>query len=868
MSAEIIHKGSGVQGNAPLATDLELQELGINYNANDPALYIKDSAGAIRRVGGKASTTAAGAVQLTTALNSTSELLAPTASALKNVNDDLQSFKNALTYTRRLYVNTAGNDLNGGTSQATALRTLKRALELSTPGTAILLQTGVYVETCPLIVPRNVGIFGDALRQVTVRPTEATKFDGIFLVDSGFYCFGVTFTGHQQGTSAGVFKTSWVLRFNAAANNLSIGASSFGAYVTRSPYMQNCTSLTARQDDGQGGSVSTGVTGGGLCVDGAECALNSPLRSMVVDSFTQVNLGGPGCLIKNDGFAQLVSFFSTFCEYHVRCETGGQASMSASTSNFGNFSLVADGVSPSPLFTATASGSAGGTVNAINLSAPRFGLEARPLPGLLMRVGSSFYTVTGSVPITNGYRVNFFPALSAAIPNGTTLDFVRRSQISTGGHNMEYVGAGTNYRALPENGGVPIPANEVVETNRGRVFFISFDQLGNLRVGRGFDVDGATGNVTISTENFNLAGLNFIGPFRRDGIFYGEQLREVSNNVDLLSSFNGIPDGNTVPTQNAVKTYVDNKFQVQLISGTNIRSITSNGATTSLLGSGTIDLKTLVSGVTTSSLIGTGNLTFKTINNESLIGTGNITIAAGSGGGTGTGGGGSTAFRQSVIVTPPESSAATLAVTYNSTASSYLISTDTNPDLTFVRGRTYTIGVTATGQPFYIKTIRSLGAGDAYSTGVTNNGAVSGNITFTVPANAPSTLFYQSQFTATAGGVINVVDEGQFKGMITLPKSGLLLRVTTSKPGWFRLYNTNDAANADLLRTRLIDPVAGSGVISEVITTTTNNPVTLSPSAVIANMEVTASNSYSYRFTNDGTSGSLTITLEYLSLES
>lgn len=651
MSAEIIHKGSGIQGNAPLPTDLDVQELAINYNANDPALYLKDSAGAIRRVGGKGSTSAAGAVQLTNALDSTSELLAPTAKAVKDVNDDLQAFKNALTYTKRLYVNTEGDDTADGDSPATALKTIRKAVELSSPGTAILVQAGVYVEQCPMIVPRQVGIFGDSLRQVTIKPTDDTKYEGFFQVDSGFYCFGCTFTGHQQGTDQGIYKTAWVVQFNATADNLALGAEDFGAYVTRSPYMQNCTSLTARQDDAPGGSVSTGVTGGGLMVDGAACATNSPLRSMVVDSFTQVNLGGPGCFIKNDGFAQLVSFFSTFCEYHVRCESGGQASISASTTNFGTYGLVADGYSTNPVFSGTSAGSTTNYVNIINISEPRFGYEARPLPGLLMQVGSEFYTVTGSVPLTDGqdgYRCNFFPALDEAIPQGTTINFVRRSQISTGGHNMEYVGAGTNYNALPENGGVPIPANETVETNKGRVFFISFDHLGNLRVGKGFDVDGATGNVTISTDQFNLAGLNFIGPFKRNGVFVGEQLQEISNDVNLISEATGTPDGNAVPTQYAVTQYLQTNYQDKLVSETNIKGLQSGEQIDSLLGSGTIQFRRLVNGELVYGLIGEEDVQFKTINGQQIIGAGDLTIVGGGGGG-----GEGTIYRNSASITTP-----------------------------------------------------------------------------------------------------------------------------------------------------------------------------------------------------------------------
>ena len=42
--------------------------------------------------------------------------------------------------------------------------------------------------------------------------------------------------------------------------------------------------------------------------------------------------------------------------------------------------------------------------------------------------------------------------------------------------------------------------------------------------------------------------------------------------------------------------------------------------------------------------------------------------------------------------------------------------------------------------------------------GVTNNGAATGTITFTVPSNAPDTLFYVCEFHASMTGQINIVD--------------------------------------------------------------------------------------------------------------
>jgi hypothetical protein len=52
--------------------------------------------------------------------------------------------------------------------------------------------------------------------------------------------------------------------------------------------------------------------------------------------------------------------------------------------------------------------------------------------------------------------------------------------------------------------------------------------------------------------------------------------------------------------------------------------------------------------------------------------------------------------------------------------------------------------------------VQSIGTASAYNNGVTGNGTESGTLTFVVPANAPSTLFYNCQFHASMTGTINI----------------------------------------------------------------------------------------------------------------
>ena len=89
----------------------------------------------------------------------------------------------------------------------------------------------------------------------------------------------------------------------------------------------------------------------------------------------------------------------------------------------------------------------------------------------------------------------------------------------------------------------------------------------------------------------------------------------------------------------------------------------------------------------------------------------------------------------------------------------YLIDFVSNPTLTLARGNTYVFNVDTQGAyPFWIKTAPTTGTGDAFSTGVTRNGAAQGLVTFEVPQSAPDTLYYISQTVSNMGGQINIVD--------------------------------------------------------------------------------------------------------------
>ena len=715
---------------------------------------------------------------------------------LEGVDFDAVGFRNPLV----IFLASDGNDSNNGHSYAEAVATVNKAVELanaiidsSPTGTRVLISVspGNYVLTTnPIRIRHHISIMGDSLRSVVFRPAPGREREGFFKVDDGFYCWGLTFRGHQADSE----KVGWVFQFDSEADNTARGATGLGAYITASPYCQNCSSITAEDDDGFAPSRSTGDTGGGFLIDREACAPNTPIASFVVDSFTQVNLDGIGCKVINDAYAQLVSFFGTFSRYHVLTETGGQVNFTGGTTDFGTFGLVANGYSKTPLyrakaqrnhygirrselaFTVTATttltrvahglvdgapvtvktatqlnlpaalepsttyyvvqkttdtiklaATVGGTPLTVNnattaitvvnqgelavycdrFTANRIGSASRPGNGVLMfpqlvfpRTGSlasnaatpgtvntveqsgevytavailgtspaivgkhdyvlnsgtvtvtrtgifidpegntittvpvaglntytfavtrcdydhltgitkfsaqnyipsaldkfyftgckficplSAYIVTSSEPInqfgavveeTNpqkvGYKVNVYNATNGGliypILDDADLDFRRFSYISAPAHVFEYVGAGTNYNALPENGGVPRQSNAYQEINGGRVFISWTNEKGDFGVSNRFLVDGTTGEVTFSANFFSLSGLNQIGPFSRNGGFStaGVVLKEVSDNRNMVSSL-GIPDANTVPTQAAVAEYLSETLASSLPNG-------------------------------------------------------------------------------------------------------------------------------------------------------------------------------------------------------------------------------------------------------------------------------------------------------------
>ena len=121
-----------------------------------------------------------------------------------------------------------------------------------------------------------------------------------------------------------------------------------------------------------------------------------------------------------------------------------------------------------------------------------------------------------------------------------------------------------------------------------------------------------------------------------------------------------------------------------------------------------------------------------------------------------------------------------------------------DPQIELQRGQKYVFrNNSGGGHPFQI---RVSNGGSAYSTGVTNNGAASGDIEFDVPFDAPNQLYYQCTNHSSMGGVILIGERAipardeTSQATLTADDAGKVVSTTTG--GWIVPTGVLDAGDA------------------------------------------------------------------------
>jgi len=281
---------------------------------------------------------------------------------------------------RTFYVTQDGSDANTGTSLSVPKATIGSALaaaEATGQSCAVIVHPGEYIVQPDTVVPTNCLLYGYDLRATKVRLPNGLEQNNMFQMSSGCKVRGLTFSGLQhespeaydsinEGLAAvedwDYFTVSGVLYRKVDGVSLLIDEYDYppkkgwafvfkpGAFITRSPYISDCSQLhDFTQDemtlpiDREAGNPLMPRGGGNLLADGSVLAPSSPLRSVVVDSFTAINPNGYGYLMTRNAFVQLVSVFTNWSRYGLWCHDGGQVTVANSNNTFGDYALVATG---------------------------------------------------------------------------------------------------------------------------------------------------------------------------------------------------------------------------------------------------------------------------------------------------------------------------------------------------------------------------------------------------------------------------------------------------------------------------------------------------------------------------------------------
>ena len=446
--------------------------------------------------------------------------------------------------TNIIHVNEDGDDGFDGFTLKTAKRTIGAAVTIAQTGDTIRIAAGLYTEANPVVVPNNVTLDGDDLRQTQITPSNVGV--DLFHVKNGTLLQNLSFVGAAN--------TGAVIAFPPDGT---------AGIITQSPYIRNCTNFIPDSM--------------GLKVDGSHA---EGLKSMNVDSYTQYNQGGIGVTISNNGYAQLVSIFTICNVTGITAVSGAQCDVNNSNASFGTRGLVASGVgtvnqtgavaqiaaaednqvvvsgltdrpftgqvfylgelfnevksisvtnagsgytntnppvvtiaAPSGPGGATAEGvaviSGFGSVTAVNInatgsqyrSAPTISIAA-PTSGVTATAGAtlspSYFTINSATPVTAGVStITIDQTLPAAVGVGSTVPFAKQSLILASSYTFEHVGSGIDINtARPSKGGVAIPANQAVSEEGGKVVYTSTDERGNLKVGDNFTINQQTGDIT------------------------------------------------------------------------------------------------------------------------------------------------------------------------------------------------------------------------------------------------------------------------------------------------------------------------------------------------------------------------------------
>ena len=238
------------------------------------------------------------------------------------------------------FVSVNGSDLNDGISWDTAFATIEKALLEADARNGLLtlidIGPGEYETEGTLDLPDNCMIRA-VHRTVIIKPKAGFEQRNVFRMGSGCFIEGPLFEGWQLDS----------------LTNPTVGfAISFrpGAIITRAPYAHKIAvrtpptwSYIAPPLDAANGNPLVPIGAGVVLADGAVCSPYSIYPNIMTWGATPVSHNGIGYLAKNGALINAVNAVSIWCHRHFMAANGGQIILSSCSTQFGDFTLVADG---------------------------------------------------------------------------------------------------------------------------------------------------------------------------------------------------------------------------------------------------------------------------------------------------------------------------------------------------------------------------------------------------------------------------------------------------------------------------------------------------------------------------------------------
>lgn len=238
-----------------------------------------------------------------------------------------------------LYIQKNGNDKNTGTSWDSAFLTFEKALAVASTRnelTVIEVGPGVYYTQGHLDVPDNT-VIKATHRTVFVKPTIGYEERNVFRLGSGCFLEGIIFE-------------DW--RIDDLDNPSEGFAVSFrpGAKITRVPYAHKIAVRTtpywttvSPPLDRENGNPLVGKGAGVILADASIISPDSIYPNIMAWGATPITHNGIGYCAKKGGLINAVNAISMWAHKHFYAIDGGQIILSACSTQFGDYTLVAKG---------------------------------------------------------------------------------------------------------------------------------------------------------------------------------------------------------------------------------------------------------------------------------------------------------------------------------------------------------------------------------------------------------------------------------------------------------------------------------------------------------------------------------------------